>query len=81
MGRCESDAYGTITHFDFGWKFFKGDVTGAMQIGFADARWRNADLPRDWSIEGSCDETAPYCGPFLCLPIDAGWRRKTFSPV
>ena len=38
--------------FDFGWKFLKADVPGARQTNFADASWRDVDLPHDWSIEG-----------------------------
>jgi beta-galactosidase len=38
--------------FDFGWKFLKGDTPGAQMPNFADATWRDVDLPHDWSIEG-----------------------------
>ncbi len=67
-----------LDSFDFGWKFFKGDVPGAMQISFADANWRNVDLPHDWSIEGPYDEKAPSSGPGGYLPTGVGWYRKTF---
>ena len=51
---------------------------GAMQIGFADARWRNADLPHDWSIEGPYDEKDPSSGPGSHLPTGIGSYRNTF---
>lgn len=64
--------------FDFGWKFFKGDLPGAQMSGFSDSGWRDIDLPHDWSIEGPFDENAPssYCGAYL--PTGIGWYRKHF---
>ncbi len=37
--------------FDMGWRFLRGDVTGAESPGFDDSAWRKVDLPHDWSIE------------------------------
>jgi beta-galactosidase len=65
--------------FDFGWKFFKGDSAGAQQPGFADASWRDVDLPHDWSIEGPVDENAPARGQGGYLPMGIGWYRKHFN--
>lgn len=45
--------------FDFGWKFMKGDLTGAQDRDFADASWRDIDLPHDWSVEGKFDQNEP----------------------
>ncbi|HMD87281.1 MAG TPA: glycoside hydrolase family 2 TIM barrel-domain containing protein [Terriglobia bacterium] len=64
--------------FDFGWKFLKGDLPGAQQPKFADANWRDVDLPHDWSIEGPYDEKAPSGGPGGYLPTGIGWYRKRF---
>jgi beta-galactosidase len=63
--------------FDFGWKFFKGDAPGAQQPNFADANWRDVDLPHDWSIEGPFSEPAVARGP--SLPMGIGWYRKHFN--
>ncbi len=65
--------------FDFGWRFFQGDAPGAQQPDFADAGWRNLDLPHDWSIEGPFDEKAPSAGPGGYLPTGIGWYRKQFK--
>ncbi|MGH9582971.1 MAG: glycoside hydrolase family 2 protein [Bryobacteraceae bacterium] len=65
--------------FDFGWKFFKGDVPGAQMPGFSDSAWRSVDLPHDWSIEGPYSETAPTGGPGGYLPTGIGWYRKRFT--
>jgi beta-galactosidase len=66
--------------FDFGWKFFKGDVPGAQQPNFADAGWRDVDLPHDWSIEGPySEEPRVPSGGAQHLPMGIGWYRKHFN--
>ena len=63
--------------FDFGWKFYRGDVPGAQQPDFKDTRWRDVDLPHDWSIEGPIRKPAvPRGSPF---PMGIGWYRKHFN--
>jgi beta-galactosidase len=37
--------------FDDGWRFFRGDASGAERPGFDDGGWRTLDLPHDWSVE------------------------------
>ncbi len=37
--------------FDDGWRFKRGDVSGAESPEFSDLTWRMLDLPHDWSIE------------------------------
>ncbi|MHB1022685.1 MAG: glycoside hydrolase family 2 TIM barrel-domain containing protein [Acidobacteriaceae bacterium] len=64
--------------FDFGWKFLKGDAPGAQQPHFADAGWRDVDLPHDWSIEGPFAEDASAGGTGAYLPMGIGWYRKRF---
>jgi beta-galactosidase len=64
--------------FDFGWRFFKGDATGAEEPAFADASWREVDLPHDWSIEGPFLQDAPSSGAGAYLPTGIGWYRKRF---
>jgi beta-galactosidase len=61
-----------------GWRFFKGDASGAEQPAFDDLDWRRLDLPHDWAIEGPFDRkhgahqgALPYYG--------TGWYRKTFT--
>jgi beta-galactosidase len=64
--------------FDFGWKFFMGDAPGAREPAFADASWKDVDLPYDWSIEGPLSESAAR-GQGRSLPAGIGWYRKRFS--
>ena len=35
-----------------GWKFSKGDVKGAENVGFADKGWQSVVVPHDWAISG-----------------------------
>src|ERR1041385_3190050 len=37
--------------FDGGWRFLRGDATGAERPEIDDAGWRTLDVPHDWSIE------------------------------
>ena len=66
--------------FDFGWKFFKGDASGAQQTDFADKSWRDVDLPHDWSVEGPINEKPPMAvGGGQIYPMGIGWYRKHFN--
>lgn len=75
---AHNSATRTRDSFDFDWKFFKGDASGAQQPEFADADWRDVDLPHDWSIEGPFGEKEPSSGPGAYLPTGVGWYRKRF---
>lgn len=64
--------------FNQGWKFFKGDATGAEKPDFNDSAWRSVELPHDWAIEGPFAlEYGPLQGG---LPYyGTGWYRKRFT--
>src|SRR3954469_21124397 len=64
--------------FNEGWRFWKGEATGAEIPSFRDAAWREVRLPHDWAIEGPFDaKFNPHTGG---LPISGtGWYRKTFT--
>jgi beta-galactosidase len=64
---------------DPGWRFMRGDTSGAQAATFDDRRWRVVDLPHDWSIEGPFAETNPGGGRIGYLPTGVGWYRKTFT--
>ena len=74
----QSSAHRTRDSFDFGWKFLHGDPPDAQAIRFADATWRDVDVPHDWSIEGPFDQAEPSSGPGAYLPTGIGWYRKSF---
>jgi len=62
---------------DFDWSFQLGDIEGAEKEDFDDASWRILDVPHDWSIEGSYDESNPSGIAGAFLPAGIGWYRKT----
>jgi beta-galactosidase len=67
---------------DFGWRFNLGDIQGAEQVAFDDSKWREIDLPHDWSIEpqsGGFRQTAPTGGAGGYVPAGIGWYRKRFT--
>ena len=40
-----------VENLNFGWKFHNGDVRGAEQADYNDARWRTVNVPHDFQIE------------------------------
>ncbi len=73
-GTPASHASGRSQSFDFGWRFLKGDASGAEKPGFDDSQWRTVDLPHDWSIEDL--EPLPDSGPMLEV-TKGTWRFST----
>ncbi|MGQ1910337.1 glycoside hydrolase family 2 TIM barrel-domain containing protein [Marinifilum sp. RC60d5] len=65
--------------FDFGWKFTKGEVTGAENPNFIDQEWQDVDLPHDWSIEGPFSKENASFSRGAWLPAGKCAYRKTFK--
>ena len=65
--------------FDANWKFHLGDISGAEKASFPDQKWRELDLPHDWSIEGSFRSDNPSGHQGSLLPGGIGWYRKKFN--
>lgn len=64
--------------FNQGWRFLKGEAEGAERPEFADAAWRELDLPHDWAIEGPFDRRInPHAGALPYFGI--GWYRRHFK--
>ncbi len=64
--------------FDKDWRFLKDNADGAEKPGFDDARWRQLDVPHDWSIEGPYDQQAPSGRGGGYLPSGISWYRRHF---
>lgn len=64
--------------FNDNWKFQSGDVTGANNITFNDATWRQLSLPHDWSIELPFNQSSSAGGGGGYLDGGIGWYRKSF---
>ena len=69
----------SIQNFDSDWRFLKEDVKGAEIPSFDDSKWRKLDVPHDWSIEGTYDQTNPTGRGGGYLPAGIGWYRKSFK--
>jgi beta-galactosidase len=65
--------------FNSGWKFNRGDVTGAQATTFNDSSWRALGLPHDWSIELAFNSSSPGGANNGYLDGGVGWYRKTFT--
>lgn len=66
-------------NFDSGWKFWLGDDSLAVSPTYNDNKWRNLNLPHDWSIEGAFSDKNPSTPNEAGLPTGIGWYRKTFT--
>lgn len=68
-----------IEDFNKDWKFFLGDDSVAKEAKFDDSKWRQLNLPHDWSIEGAFSKDNPSKPAGGALPTGIAWYRKTFS--
>ena len=73
------ETFRTIQNFDNGWRFIKEDPAGAEAPSFDDSKWRQLDVPHDWSIEGPYDKANPTNRGGGYLPAGVGWYRKSFK--
>ena len=60
-----------------GWKFQKGDFKEAATPGYDDSKWRQLDLPHDWSVEGPLNQNLASATGYL--PGGIAWYRKTLD--
>ena len=65
--------------FDTGWRFWLGDDPAARQPSFDDSKWRELDVPHDWSIELPVNRPpdGERNGGYFSHGI--GWYRKSFT--
>jgi len=61
-------------NIDKGWKFSKGNFTGAELPGFDDSGWKTIDVPHDWRINEEFNENNPRYNGYL--PTGMGWYHK-----
>jgi len=63
-------------NIDLGWRYFRGDASGAELAAFDDSGWRTVNLPHDASIEGPFDENMAGGVQNGFRPQGKGWYRK-----
>jgi beta-galactosidase len=80
-----------ITSLDLDWRFHRGDLPGVsvfsnapasppaklLAPAYDDSSWQRVNIPHDYIVEGAFDPKAE--NQHACLPVDAGWYRKTIS--
>jgi len=76
---CSSAQVRSVVDFNNGWKFFLGNDSLARNTNYNDTKWRNLNLPHDWSIESNFSSSFPATNQGGALPGGIGWYRKTFS--
>ncbi|MDP4238431.1 MAG: glycoside hydrolase family 2 TIM barrel-domain containing protein [Bacteroidota bacterium] len=69
--------FGKAVLFNENWRFNLSDIKEGANPGLDDSKWRQLDLPHDWSVEGTFSPDKASCTGFL--PGGIGWYRKTFT--
>lgn len=70
---------GKRVSFNQNWRFHLGDLANGQDASLNDSRWRQLNLPHDWSIEGEFSEKHPAGTGGGALPGGLGWYRKAFT--
>jgi beta-galactosidase len=79
LGSCGKLPVRSRESFNDNWKFHSGDTAGVEKPDFSDIRWRELNLPHDWSIEGKFDRNNPATPGGGALPGGIAWYRKSFE--
>ncbi len=67
-----------IEDFNYNWKFYLGDTSGAFDPAFDDSGWRKLNVPHDWSIEEGYQQGQTSAATGF-VPGGIGWYRKSFA--
>jgi beta-galactosidase len=62
-----------VYNFNYGWKLFVGDPTGAETPSFNDEAWKKVSLPYAWN------EDDAFLKDIVNLRTGIAWYRKTFT--
>ena len=66
-------------NFNPGWKFFKGDVTNAMEISFDDSKWTDVSAPHTFNDADSYQQIISHSGGDRGAWSGIVWYRKHFK--
>ncbi|NEW80892.1 MAG: glycoside hydrolase family 2 protein [Mariniphaga sp.] len=69
--------FGKAVLFNEGWRFNLSDLKDGAQTGLDDSKWRQLNLPHDWSVEGVYSPDKASATGYL--PGGIAWYRKTFT--
>lgn len=65
-------------NFNTGWKFFKGDVTNALQSSLDDSKWMDATAPHTYNDVDSYTDIISHSGGDRHPYAGIAWYRKRF---
>ncbi len=77
MSAMAQVGFGDAVKFNQDWLFQLGDDSLAVNPDYDDSKWRNLDLPHDWSVEGKLSPTLASCTGYY--PGGIAWYRKHFD--
>ncbi|MDO9154916.1 MAG: glycoside hydrolase family 2 TIM barrel-domain containing protein, partial [Paludibacter sp.] len=69
--------FGKAVLFNENWRFNLSDVKEGAQPGLDDSKWRQLNLPHDWTVEGVYSPDKASATGYL--PGGIAWYRKTFT--
>ena len=69
--------FGNARLFNDNWRFILSDVKDGANPVLDDSKWRQLNLPHDWSVEGTYSPDKASCQGYL--PGGIGWYRKKFN--
>lgn len=72
-------SYRSVESFNHGWLFSLRDSTINQMPAQGNKKWRELNLPHDWSIEGKFDKNNPAGTDGAALPGGLGWYCKSFT--
>jgi beta-galactosidase len=85
LNQANAQTGNKTVNFDKGWRFRAGGRLGAAVPDLDDSKWRELDLPHDWSIEDRPGTNSPF-DPNAISQVNEGfttqgtaWYRKKFS--
>jgi beta-galactosidase len=85
LSQANAQTESETINFDKNWRFHSGGMLGAAAPTVDDSKWRQLDLPHDWSIEDRPGTKSPF-DPNAISQVNEGfttqgtaWYRKKFN--
>ncbi len=70
-------SFGDAKKINDNWKFNLQDISDAKNITFDDSKWKQVNVPHDWSVKGQLSPTLASCTGYL--PGGIAWYRKSIN--
>ena len=70
-------SFGDSKKINDNWKFNLQDVSDAKNVTFDDSKWKQVNVPHDWSVKGQLSPTLASATGYL--PGGIAWYRKSIN--